>query len=58
MKRLILLLFIPLLSFYQQINGTKVKLAADVARNINNISDFEKDIVLYHNLVRIIKKIS
>ena len=58
MKRLILLLFIPLLSFYPTENKWyKSEISnADVARNINNISDFEKDIVLYHNLVRMYPK--
>ena len=58
MKRLILLLFIPLLSFYPTENKWyKSEISnADVARNINNISDFEKDIILYHNLVRLYPK--
>ena len=59
MKRLILiLLFIPLLSFSQIDNGwTKSEISnADVARDVSNISDFEKDIILYHNLVRLYPK--
>ena len=58
MKKLILLLFIPLLSFSQINNGwTKSEISnADVARDISNISDFEKDIILYHNLVRLYPK--
>ena len=58
-KLLILLLFIPLLSFSQIDNGwTNDEISnADVAREINDISDFEKDIILYHNLVRLYPKI-
>ena len=58
MKKLILLLFIPLLSFSQIDNGwTNDEISnADVAREINDISDFEKDIILYHNLVRLYPK--
>ena len=57
-KLLILLLFIPLLSFSQIDNGwTNDEISnADVAREINDISDFEKDIILYHNLVRLYPK--
>ena len=58
MKKLILLLFVPLISFSQIDDGwTKNEISiADVARKINNISDFEKDIILYHNLVRMYPK--
>ena len=58
MKKLILLLFIPLLSFSQIDSGwTNDEISnADVAREINDISDFEKDIILYHNLVRLYPK--
>ena len=58
MKKLILLLFIPLLSFSQIDNGWSDDeiSSADVAREINDISDFEKDIILYHNLVRLYPK--
>jgi len=58
MKKLILLLFIPLLSFSQIDTGwSDDEISnADIAREINDISDFEKDIILYHNLVRLYPK--
>ena len=58
MKKLILLLFIPLICFAQIDEGwTKSEIInADVAREVSNISDFEKDIILYHNLVRMYPK--
>ncbi len=51
---LILILF-PVFIFGQmQSKWTKTEIEeADVARSINGISDFEKDVILYHNLVRL-----
>lgn len=50
-----LLLFFPTFIFGQNNSKwTKIEInEADVARNINGISDFEKDVILYHNLVRL-----
>ena len=54
----LLFLFIHFLSLfgYSQVNpewtNSEVK-QADVARNIVNLSKFEKDVILYHNLVRL-----
>ncbi len=52
---MLLLILFPLVSFGQnQSKWTRTEIAeADVARNINGISDFEKDVILYHNLVRL-----
>jgi uncharacterized protein YkwD len=51
----LLLILFPVVSFGQnQSKWTRTEIAeADVARNINGISDFEKDVILYHNLVRL-----
>lgn len=50
-----LLLFFPTIVFGQnKLKWTTIEInEADVARNINGISDFEKDVILYHNLVRL-----
>ena len=54
----LLFIFIHFLSLfgYSQVNpewtNSEVK-QADVARNIVNLSKFEKDVILYHNLVRL-----
>jgi len=49
------ILFISLIG-YSQVNpewtNSEIK-QADVARSIENISKFEKDVILYHNLVRL-----
>ncbi len=52
---MLLLILFPVVSFGQnQSKWTRTEIAeADVARNINGISDFEKDVILYHNLVRL-----
>ena len=54
MKKVLFLLLIPFISFNQaHKEWTKSEISnADVARDIDTISDFEKDIILYHNLVR------
>ena len=58
MKKLLLLLFIPIVCLGQiSSEWTKEELSyADVARDVVFITDVEKDIILYHNLVRLYPK--
>ena len=56
MRFLILFLILfPVVIFGQiQSKWTTIEIGeADVARSITGISDFEKDVILYHNLVRL-----
>ena len=58
MKKLLVLLFIPIVCLGQiSSEWTKEELSyADVARDVVFITDVEKDIILYHNLVRLYPK--
>ena len=49
------LILFPVVVFGQiQSKWTTIEIGeADVARSINDISDFDKDVILYHNLVRL-----
>ena len=49
------LILFPVVVFGQiQSKWTTIEIGeADVARSITGISDFEKDVILYHNLVRL-----